>query len=245
MTGAIRSLDRAGAYRLGLIDGGQVPAIALITSMMSYGSLVRESGIDFFFAIGSSAFMWALPGQIALVELHTSGASLFAAVLAVAMANARFFPMTATMVPLFRDGVRRKVWLYPLSHFITFNSWLWVVRRFPELSQSARVWYFMGFGTVCYISGLAGTTIGYYVAGWLPSGVMLGLVYLVVIYFIVMLADIRKPIALAAVIGGGIAGPLFHLLSEDWGLLFAGVVGGTVAFFVSRHLTARRAVKDG
>ena len=236
MTAALRPLDRAGAFRLGLIDAGQVPAIALITSMMSFGSLVRESGMEFSFAIVSSAVMWALPGQIALVELHATGATLFAVVLAVAMANARFFPMTATMGPLFRDGVRRKGWLYPLSHFITFNSWLWVVRRFPELGQVARVWYFIGFGTVCYTSGLAGTAIGYYVSDSLPSGVTLGLVYLVVIYFIVMLSDIRKPPALAAVACGAVAGPLFHLLDSDWGLLLEGVVGCTVAFVFSRQV---------
>ena len=110
------------AINLGVIDASKIPSIALITSMMSYASLVRESGLDFSFAIASSALMWALPGQIALVELHSAGATLLATVLAVAMANARFFPMTATMVPLFSQGVKRKLWLYPLSHFITFNS---------------------------------------------------------------------------------------------------------------------------
>jgi len=220
------------AINLGVIDASKIPSIALITSMMSYASLVRESGLDFSFAIASSALMWALPGQIALVELHSAGATLLAAVLAVAMANARFFPMTATMVPLFSQGVKRKLWLYPLSHFITFNSWLWVVRRFPEFREDQRVWYFLGFGCVCYISGLIGTVLGYFVSEFLPSGIMLGLVYLLVVYFIVMLADIRNSNALISVLCGAIAGPLFHALSNDWGILLAGLIGGTIAFFM-------------
>tara|TARA_A100001037_G_scaffold305697_1_gene346835 strand:- start:4599 stop:5330 length:732 start_codon:yes stop_codon:yes gene_type:complete len=220
------------AIKLGFIDASKIPSVALITSMMSYGSLVRESGLDFGFAIISTALMWALPGQIALVELHTAGATLLAAVFAIAMANARFFPMTATMVPLFIKGVEKKRWLYPLSHFITFNSWLWVVRRFPEFEETQRVWYFLAFGCICYISGLIGTALGYFISQFLPPSLMLGLVYLVVVYFIVMLADIRNSRALVSVICGAIACPVFHFVSADWGILLAGLVGGTVSFFI-------------
>ena len=61
---------------------------------------------------------------------------------------------------------------------------------------------------------------------------MLGLVYLLVFYFIVMLADIRNSNALISVLCGAIAGPLFHALSNDWGILLAGLIGGTIAFFI-------------
>jgi len=225
---------RRNAIRSGMFDASKIPSIALIASMMSYGSLARESNLDLNFAIISTAFMWALPGQIALVELHSAGSTLFAAVLAVAMANARFFPMSASMVPLFQRGVKQRLWLYPLSHFITFNSWLWVARRFPDFAEENRVWYFIGFGLVCYISGLAGTIIGFFISDILPAEVLLGLVFLVIIYFIVMLADIRNPLALTAVVCGSIGGPLFHLLHSDLGIMIAGLVGGTVAFFISR-----------
>jgi len=220
----------------GVTDAVRLPAIALLSSMMSYGSLVRETNLEFGYAIISTAFMWALPGQIALLELHASSATVFTAVLAVAMANARFFPMTATMVPLFSNGVKRKIWLYPLSHFITFHSWLWVVRRFPDFKEESRVWYFLGFALVCYFSGIIGTVIGFFISDLLPSRVMVGLVYLVVLSFIVMLSDIKKPQAFAAVTCGALSGILFHLLDTDWGILVAGLVGGTIAFYAERFM---------
>jgi hypothetical protein len=37
-----------------------------------------------------------------------------------------------------------------------------------------------------------------------------------------------------ALLCGGIAGPLFHLLTPEWSVVVAGVVGGTLAFGINK-----------
>jgi hypothetical protein len=39
---------------------------------------------------------------------------------------------------------------------------------------------------------------------------------------------------------GAIAGPLFHLLTPEWSVIFAGVVGGTLAFGLNKLIGVRR-----
>jgi len=41
------------------------------------------------------------------------------------------------------------------------------------------------------------------------------------------------------VLAGIVAGPLFHLLSADWGLVLTGAVAGTGAYLVDRRIRRR------
>lgn len=183
----------------------------------------------------TTAAMWALPGQIAMVELYAAGSSFFAIVLAVGMANARFLPMTATLMPLMRPGVRHVSWLYVMSQFVSFNSWIWAVRRFPEIPMAYRPTYYSGFVTSTFVAGLVGTALGYILAGVLPEVVALGLVFGNVIYFSLLFANTDQKSAIFAIFAGAVAGPLLHLVSGEWGLLMTGLVGGTLAFVVKRR----------
>ena len=64
----------------------------------------------------------------------------------------------------------------------------------------------------------------------------LGLVFLNPLYFMLLFtADLmRKERGLALVLGA-VLGPLFHLVSPDWGLLATGLIGGTLAFTIARR----------
>jgi len=183
----------------------------------------------------TTAAMWALPGQIVMVEMYAAGSSFFAIVLAVAMANARFLPMTATLMPLMRPGVRHVSWLYVMSQFVSFNSWIWAVRRFPEIPVAYRPTYYSGFVTSTFVAGLIGTGLGYVLAGVVPDVVALGLVFGNVVYFSLMFAGTTGKSAALAIVAGAVAGPLLHLASGEWGLMLTGLIGGTVAFVVKRQ----------
>jgi len=227
------------AYRIGVSDGSRLPAAVLIISLMGFGSLCRESGLGLDFAVVQLVTMWAMPGQIAFIELYTAGNSIFAITLAVAMANARFMPMTATLMPLLRPGMSRPGWLYAMSHLVSFNAWVWVLRRCPELPPKRRAAYYMGFVTMTGSAGMVGTLAGYFLAGVVPGNVTLTLVFVNIIYFVLMIADARGMAALLAVAAGAVAGPLLHMATSDWGLLLCGVIGGTLAFAVAKGLQAR------
>ncbi len=229
-----REITQGAAYRIGISDGGRLPAVLLIISLMGFGSLCRESGLGLDFALVQLVTMWAMPGQIAFIELYATGNSILAIILAVAMANARFMPMTATLMPLLRPGMRRPGWLYAMSHLVSFNAWVWVLRRCPELPPERRTAYYLGFVTMTGGAGIIGTLSGYLLAGAVPGNVTLALVFVNIVYFVLLLADARGMAALLAVAAGAIAGPFFHMVTSDWGLLLSGIIGGTLAFAVAK-----------
>lgn len=219
----------------------RLPALLVFIGVLGFGSLCRQSGLSLEFSVSNLLVMWALPGQIAFVELLTAGNSLFAIVLAVSMANARFLPMAATLAPLVRPSLKRPVWLYALVHLISFNLWIWLLRRLPELSMADRVRYYLGFALTTFIAGMIGAVLGYVLAGVVPHVVTLGLVFMFVAYFALMLSDVRGVAGLGAVILGAVLGPLLNMVSSDWGVLATGVIGGTLAFAVERFRRSRHA----
>ena len=57
----------------GMRRAAGVPAIVLASSYLGFGVLCRESGLTLVQSVGSTATGWALPGQIALVEMYAIG----------------------------------------------------------------------------------------------------------------------------------------------------------------------------
>ena len=232
--GKFSNITQRQAYRIGISDGIRLPALVLVISLMGFGALCRESSLGLDFALVQLVTMWALPGQIAFVELYSSGSTIVAITLAVAMTNARFMPMAATLMPLLRPGMHQPAWLYAMVHLMSFNAWIWVLRRCPELPPERRANYYMGFVTMTASGGIFGAVVGYLLAEVVPAIVLLTLLFVNIIYFVLMMADARGLAAILAVIAGGVAGPLLHMVTADWGLLLSGLIGGTLAFGMAR-----------
>ena len=219
---------------MGIVDGSGMPAVILIISLMGFGALCSESGLGLAFSVVQLTTMWALPGQIAFIELFTTGNSIFAITLAVAMANARFMPMTATLMTLLRPGTKNTSLLYLFSHFLSFSAWVWVLRRCPQIQPELRFPYYLGFVTVTFAAGVIGIIIGYFLVGILPGTISQSLVFVNTLYFVLMLADARGLATVIAVLAGVIAGPLIHISSNNWGLLLCGLLGGSFAFIIAK-----------
>lgn len=226
---------------LGLRDGLGVPGIVLGASFLGFGSLVRESGLSLPFGLISTATGWALPGQLALVELHGAGAGLLAITLAVALTNARLLPMTITAMPLLRHRRHPRALYWIAAHFIAVTGWAQLMRRAPVLAPDQRLAYHFSLTLTLWSVSLATTALGWELAGQVPRPVTLGLVFLNPLYFLLLfLAEIGSRPRLLALVLGAAAGPLFHLLTPDWGLLLAGLLAGTLAFLLDRAWARRR-----
>ncbi|MGD9537229.1 MAG: AzlC family ABC transporter permease [Alphaproteobacteria bacterium] len=233
--------DRA-AFRLGFLEASGLPAPMLMVSMVGFGSLCHETGFSLVKALVSTATIWALPGQIAYVEMLSAGSPVFALLFAVALANARFLPMVATFMPYIRHGMPGRAAPYWLAHFVTANSWIFVIRRSPDLASERRWAYFLGFAISCLVLGFAGTALGFVLAGLVPKTVNHGLLFLNPIYFMLLFLETPARSALLAVGFGAIAGPLLASLSADWGLLAAGLICGTLGFALDRAIREARRV---
>lgn len=207
------------------------PALVLGASYIGFGSLVRASDMTVAMGLYSTFSGWALPGQVALVELYAVGASLAAIIVAVGLTNVRLLPMTLALMPHLRaPGTKR--WVYYLAaHLIAVTGWVNAMRRCPDLPEEERLPFLFGFSGMLWVVCLVATVAGYYLAGSVPAQVSLGLVFLNPIYFMLVLtADLRDPARLRAMGLGAMLGPLFYFVDPDWGLLLTGVVAGTLGW---------------
>jgi predicted branched-subunit amino acid permease len=232
------------ARKLGIRDALGVPAAVLAAGMLGFGALALESGLNLALAIACTAGIWALPGQIVLIEMHMSGAPGALTVLAVMLTGARFLPMAVSLMPVMRDRRYSRTTVYTAAQLLAMTSWAWTMRRCADMPREARLAYFIGFAGACWVVGVIATAVGYFMAGSFSPLMRMGFIFLNPVYFVVLLiGDARTPLAIASLIGGAIAGPLLHLLNPQWSVLLGGVVGGTAAYFVERalrHAKARR-----
>jgi predicted branched-subunit amino acid permease len=61
-----------------LKDASGAPAMVLFAGMVGFGAMGKTSGFDLSFTALSSLLMFALPGQVVLMEMMLDGASLLA-----------------------------------------------------------------------------------------------------------------------------------------------------------------------
>ena len=223
-----------------------MPCVVLGASYIGFGSLVRQSGLDLWHGVFSSFSAWALPGQIALVELYSVGASLAAIAVAVALSNMRLLPMAAALMPLLQTPGRARWPVYFAAHFVAVTAWAGGMQRCPDLDRDRRLPWFFGYAAVLWMTATLCTAAGFLLADTLPGPVGLGLVFLNPIYFmLIFVADFRIPARAWALGLGAVGGPLIHLAEPRWGLVITGFVAGTAAFALRRWSVRRPAKRDG
>jgi predicted branched-subunit amino acid permease len=214
-----------------------VPVFVLAGAYVGFGSLCRESGFSLWLGLTSTATGWALPGQLALIELYSAGASLLVILAAVAMSNARLLPMTVTLLPLLRRPQTPAWRYYPYAHFVAMTGWAILMQRGPQMPRPLRLPFYLGLTVTFFSVTLAATAVGFFLAGLLPEPVSLGLVFINPLYFMLLfIADLRRRARALALGLGAVVGPLIHPLSPDWGLLLSGLIAGTAAFYANRIL---------
>jgi len=227
--------SESAAFWGGVREALGVPAAVLGAGFIGYGALAAENGYSIAQIVFATAAIWALPGQLVLIEMYALGASAVAIVAAVALSGARFLPMTVTLTPLLRDARHGPATLYPAMQLLSMTTWAVTMQRARELAPGQRVPYFAGLGLACIaVSALCGAA-GHALAGTLPPLVRLGFVFLTPVYFFVILVgDARTRLAAVALACGAACGPLFHLLAPQWSVMLAGVAGGTLAYYIQK-----------
>ena len=230
------------ARAAGARDAFGIPAAVLSAGMVGFGALVYASGLDIWIAIACTAGLWALPGQVVLVEMHVAGAPGVATIIAVMLTAVRFLPMTLTVMPLVRDENVRNGKLYATVQFVATSSWAWAVQRLPDMPREVRLSYFIGFGGMCWAVSVVGAAIGFYLAGSFPPLLRLGFIFLNPVYLVVLLlGDARTALAFVSLACGAIAGPLLHIAYPEWSVLLTGLIAGTTAYFIQRAWRRRHA----
>lgn len=225
------------AFRGGVREACGVPAAVLAAGYLGYGALAAESGYSVTLAMFATASIWALPGQLILIELHALGAAAPAIVLAAVLSGARFLPTTMSLLPVLHREGHGRLRLYAIAHFVSMTTWAVAMRRCPDLPREQRAPYFVGFALVCIAVSVASCPVGYYLSGAFPPLVRLGFVFLTPIYFfVILIGDVRTRLAAVALACGALAGPLLHLVSAQWSVLLSGFTGGSAAYLILRRM---------
>jgi len=224
------------AFRLGVRHGLGSPGVIMAASVLGFASLVQASGWSVVQGMAATAFIWGLPGQIAMVELWSDGASLAAIVLATGAINARLLPLVVTLFPVIRRQDTSS-WIYfAVAHLVAITTWAFTLRTAPELEREERLPYLLGMGGIMFVTSILITPVGFFLAQSVPATVSMGLVFLNPLYFLLLLLnDAHHPPRALALALGAVIGVSLHPWVGGWSLLIAGAVGGSVAYLAHQR----------
>ncbi|MGL4637729.1 MAG: AzlC family ABC transporter permease [Beijerinckiaceae bacterium] len=218
-------------------DAFGLPAIMICFSLVGIGGLVRDIGYPMLAGMLSSALVWAGPAQVLLFGSIATGASLPVVAIAILFSSLRFMPMTISIIPLINDP-RRPMWQLMLAaHLIAITNWVEGIRRLPAVPLEERYSYFCGFGLVVMLSGTLATGAGYYLVGALSTPLAAVLLFTTPMFFTVnIVAPFRTWIDWLPVVLAVILVPVATLVvGRDYDLVVAGLLGGTIAYGISRY----------
>ncbi|UCE30669.1 MAG: AzlC family ABC transporter permease [Burkholderiales bacterium] len=222
-------------FRLGAREALGTPAAVLAAGFVGYGALAADGDFPVWLTLVSTMAIWALPGQLIMLEMTGSAAPALAILVAVSVSAVRFLPMTVSLMPVLRTGQRSGAPEFLAAHLLSMTGWVAAMRRTPELVEPARLPYFLGFALALWCGSIVATGLGYLVADALPPLSKAGFVFLSPVYFLLMLvSDARNRMMVLSLGLGAALGPLIYLASPQWSVVAAGLVGGTIAFLVHR-----------
>lgn len=237
-----RFANRRKAFWQGIRDALGAPVLVLFAGMVGFGAMGHTHGFDVWVTGLTSLLMFALPGQVVMLEMLISGSSWLAIGFAVTLTSTRFITMVVTLFPQLhrRD---RNPFLYVWVHVSAMTAWAMSMREFPRMARHHRLSYFIGIALPCWLISMPGTVLGYFVAGSVPAAVTLGLVFINPLFFLLTFTEV-KPWGNRLAIGlGCVLGPLFFLLDADSSLLLTGLVAGTLAYAIDRRWLRPRPVE--
>jgi len=230
---------RDEVMRKALLDALSLPAFILFFTMMGFGSLMQSSGFDALMAAAATVLIWGLPGQLAMVELTTTGQGIVAIVFACSLANARFMPMVVSFIPAMSRG-GASLWRLLLdAQLLSINSWAMCLREFPRVEPAYRHLYYVTFAGSIMSAAVIGTLAGFYGAFFLPVAIVLGLIFTSPLFFALVLSStdgLEERLSMLA--GCAIVG-LAHWLLPAVDLLVTGFVGGSLGFALGRFWRRR------
>ncbi len=210
------------------------PAIALGCCFIAIGALLKDLGFNIQESVFSTMLTYALPGSLVMAESLLIGSSLLNIFLAVWFVNARLYPMAVSLFPLMMHKNQPK-WKYYFScHFIAVSAWLIMKSNYEKIEKEHRIDFWIGIGSATWSVAVLGTILGFYFSGYLNKEMMIGLAVVNPIYFMCMMVGASKTLEITlSVVLGVTLGPIFYFFSPEWSILLSGVIGGTIAYFIS------------
>jgi predicted branched-subunit amino acid permease len=216
-----------------------VQAMVLFATFIGFGGLCASLGFPLGATLLSSVIIFAMPSQLLVVSGFIGGNTLPVIALGVFLSAARLLPATVTMLPYLRG----KLWQQLIaSHFVAVTVWVEGKRLLPGRPANERLPFYFGFALMCIAFATLAAWAGYFLAGSLPRPLAIGLSFLTPMSFLIaLIRNARDVVDYLALILGLVLAPLFVWLELPLDLLWAGLLGGGIAWLIHRKQRARAA----
>jgi predicted branched-subunit amino acid permease len=225
----------SAALRGGFRESFGVPAAVLGAGYVGFGAFAADAGFPLWISVLCTFTIWALPGQLVLLEMAGLGAPALVIVTTVMLTATRFLPMTVSLMPMLRSPGQPAWRYFVAAHLLAMTGWAVAMRRCPELPPVARLPYFVGFTACLVLCAALATALGFLASDRLGPTLKVGFLFMNPVYFVIVLAgDIRGRMMATSLALGAIAGPIAYLATPQWSVLVAGLAGGTVAYALTR-----------
>lgn len=227
---------RLGAAWRGARETPLLPTFVLCITFLGFGALTNEVGLTWLDTLFMSAFIFALPGQVVLVDEMARGASVLTAAIAVTATGVRLLPMTVSLLPMVRDRDGPKWLEYAVAFYVAVTVWVETNRRAPGVPRHLRAAYALGIAGWLVSASCIGAMVGFLAAAEVPAIVAAALLMTTPLYFLLaMLTSARSAESLMPIVLGLVLGPVFHLVAPNFDLVLTGLTGGTISFLVMRY----------
>lgn len=212
-----------------------VPALGLGSSMFAFGAFLHSAGFDIYQSFFSTFFTFALPGQFVMAETILAGGTLLNIFLAVLLTNSRLYPMTVNITPLIRNSNVPKWKQYIGAHFIAVTSWFNFFSVQKNIKEDEKFNYFVGLGGFLWANSVVCTVAGYLFSNLVPHQILIALVFINPMYFLVMtVSNLEEKKIICSILVGATLSIFLNDTFPGWSVLIAGVLAGTLGFFIFR-----------
>ncbi|RFZ86685.1 branched-chain amino acid ABC transporter permease [Shinella sp. WSJ-2] len=221
-----------------------LPAIILMLSFVGFAAFTAEAKIPVGQVMFMTGIVWALPAKVILVGSMLSGAHIATAFLAVTLSSVRMMPMVAALIPEIRTS-RTPTWLLLIvSHFVAITAWVFAMEHVRDVPRSGRVAFFAGFGMTLTTVNILLVGLVYGAVSEFPPIVSGCLFFLTPVYFLASIWVSARHRVIYWALGIGLAlGWLFAVIAPEYDILLAGIIGGTLAWWVERMLRRKEAAR--
>ena len=231
---------RLSAFIRGARETPFVPSAILFSTFIGFGALTAQTGLTLFDTLLMSVFIFAMPGQVALVDEMARGASMLTAALSVAATGVRLLPMTVSLLPTMREPRVPKWMEFAVACYVSVTMWIESLRRGPFVPRHLRAAYSLGIIGWLVVGSAVAATFGFLIAKEVPTAIAAALLFMTPLYFLLGMFGSSRTLANAMPIAVGLVlGPIFHLIWPSIDLLLTGLVGGTASFLISRYVLAK------
>jgi predicted branched-subunit amino acid permease len=216
-------------------------AYVLFGTYIGIGALAYDFNFSLAWVTASTLLVWAGPAQVILISTLGGGAQLIEVAVAVGLSGVRLLPMVVGLMPILRGPETKSHQLLLPAHFTAVSMWVEAMRLAPGMAVERRIPFVNGLASGYLMSAMIATVLGYYLAARLPTLFTAALLFLTPMSFLVSVArNSRLLVDRLALILGLVLGPILAYRDIELDVMWAGIAGGTIAFFAHRVREALR-----